>query len=494
MNLSGFGAVYSGELEAEQAQAKLMDEALRRMKLEQELQQQQQLFPLQMQRERALTGYYGRRGAGGADDLLPGAGYGAAPAGTIDTRGFAQVAPTWPDPLAGAAQPYYDSGVAPSITPVPPAAFPSPMFGQGGAYPAVADMAAAGLPPAGRPAGAPGVPPGPPGAGAGAPALSPAPATAPAGGPPAGVAPVAPVGVPQRAETTGFSGENPVTERYIAALDERNRYKKGSKSWNAAEKDVQDAHRDMQAWEKAHVAPKSRLNPDEQTAVADLATGMIEGRISPNVPMGLRLRPFVEAELARRGYNQAQAMMQWKAAEKDTAALHGERMLNFVGLARSLQQAIPEIKRLSNELFTMTGVPKLNKLMLQGWVQTMGNTPQGQLAARYLALTGGVETELARITSGGYAPTSDAWQVTHKLLNAEYGSDEIAAQLDQVNWLLSARLKNIPGLEQGGPGTPNPYLPWSQPSGGATSPATLPATLPAGGMGGTVNGLNWSVR
>src|SRR5438128_1630858 len=91
----------------------------------------------------------------------------------------------------------------------------------------------------------------------------------------------------------------------------------------------------------------------------------------------------VKAELERRGFDLTQANLEWSAAQNQVKSLNSQRMIQYTSLAKSVDRTIDEALSLAKELDN-SGVPLYNKARLAAYIQTQGNSPNGQLAARYI--------------------------------------------------------------------------------------------------------------
>lgn len=180
----------------------------------------------------------------------------------------------------------------------------------------------------------------------------------------------------------------------------------------------------------------------------------------------------VNAIWARDGFNQTQALLEWESARKQVLSLNGPQMVKYAGLAHSVVNTIDEVKNLSQQL-QLSGVPLANAAKLQAYVQTAGNTPQGQLVTRYLAAVNTLKEEFANLAQGGYAPTEAAWELANQQINGNYGVNQLDASLGEVQRLIRYRLNGIPNFNTLGPNAPNRYFGQQQPN--QQAPAAAPA-------------------
>jgi hypothetical protein len=184
----------------------------------------------------------------------------------------------------------------------------------------------------------------------------------------------------------------------------------------------------------------------------------IESGRQPPVLTGLyRKSAAVRAQLEKNGVDLSQLDLEYKSAVKQVQSLNGPQMVRYAGLAKSVINTIDEVNSLATEL-NNNGVPLSNRLRLQAWTQTQGNSEKGQLASRYLAAVNTLKEEFANLAQGGYAPTEAAWKLASDQINADYGVKQLGASLTEVQRLLRYRLNGIPNFNTLGPGGQNRYV------------------------------------
>ena len=83
--------------------------------------------------------------------------------------------------------------------------------------------------------------------------------------------------------------------------------------------------------------------------------------------------------------------------------MNGPQMTRFVGLAKSVDSTINEALSLADEM-KLSGIPLLNTAELKAYTQTQGNSPNGQLATRYITVINTLKEEFANLANGGYQP------------------------------------------------------------------------------------------
>jgi hypothetical protein len=225
----------------------------------------------------------------------------------------------------------------------------------------------------------------------------------------------------------------------------------------------------------------------QDNPIKNIAQAIESGHQPPTLTGMYRMAPMVKSQLEKDGFNLSQASLEWDAAHKQVLSLNGPQMVRFVGLANSVDNTITEANNLAAEMKN-SGIPLLNQIKLQGLINTEGNSPRGQLAARYLTTINTLKEEFASLAQGGYAPHESAWELANQQINGNYGVQELGASLNEVQRLIRYRMQGIPNIQTLGPGSANKYVPGiaGQPGGANGAPqGAAPAGPPAGGGAAT---------
>jgi hypothetical protein len=225
-------------------------------------------------------------------------------------------------------------------------------------------------------------------------------------------------------------------------------------------------------------ATKAGDKATQDQDVKFIADGIESGKLPPTLTGLYRNKAAIEAELGRRGVDLSARQLEFKGAEREVSSLNGPQMTRFKSLAVSVVNSIDEVKRLSQQM-ELSGVPFLNKKELEYYTQTQGNTPNGQLAARYLAAINTVKEEFASLVTGGYAPHTAAFDLANRQINADYGVKELGAALDEVQQLINYRVRAV---NDRGLGSNNRYLKGggeeNAPTEGAKEPNAAQGEMP----------------
>ena len=211
----------------------------------------------------------------------------------------------------------------------------------------------------------------------------------------------------------------------------------------------------------------------EDSDAGAIATAIKEGKQPPVLTGLYKNAKAVRAQLARDGVDLTSMQLEWNAATKQIQSLNGPQMVRYSGLATSVVNTIDEVKSLSQQLAN-SGVPLLNAAKLQTYIQTAGNSPNGQLATRYLAAVNTLKEEFANLAQGGYAPIEAAWALANQQINGNYGVKQLEASLGEVQRLIRYRLNGIPNFTKLGPPGNNRYVGSSNDAQPHGAPAPAP--------------------
>lgn len=222
----------------------------------------------------------------------------------------------------------------------------------------------------------------------------------------------------------------------------------------------------------------------KESQADDIVDAIVKGEQPPTTAGLYGDAPIVRQKLAQRGFDLTKHMIEYQAAQKQVASLNGPQQVRFVGLANSVVNTIDEVNGLAEQM-QLSGIPALNAVELGTYIQTQGNSDNGQLATKYVTAVGVLKEEFANVANGGYAPTEPAWKLANQQVNGNYGVKQLGSSLVEIQRLLKYRLNTMPGMNTIGPGAANPYLPGSG-QGAGTQPPSSPGTPPQGATGGAL--------
>lgn len=154
-----------------------------------------------------------------------------------------------------------------------------------------------------------------------------------------------------------------------------------------------------------------------------------------------------------RGVDLNHLQLQYDAAKKWASVQNGPQMVRFKGLASSVVNTIDEVKRLGDEL-KQGSIQKWNSASRKTVQQLYGNTPQSDLANRYMIAVNTLKEEFANLANGGYAPTEDAWKLANSQINGDLGFKDLTSSLSEVQRLINYRVNALEDVAPVVPGAP----------------------------------------
>lgn len=182
---------------------------------------------------------------------------------------------------------------------------------------------------------------------------------------------------------------------------------------------------------------------------------LIDGTLIPSqLAFNARAKAIAEAKRIDPKYNAADAQLKFEAAKRWITGMNSQRMIQYQGLAGAVVNTIDEVKNLAAELKN-SGITPLNKLKIETYMNAFGNTPEGQLAARYVAAVNTLKEEFANLANGGYAPTESAWGLANSQINGNYGVDQLTSSLNEIQRLINFRVQAIGNVQPVYPGSNN---------------------------------------
>jgi hypothetical protein len=170
--------------------------------------------------------------------------------------------------------------------------------------------------------------------------------------------------------------------------------------------------------------------------------------------------------------NLVKLQTEYGAAQKWASSQNAPAAQRFYGLADSVVNTIDEVKALADEL-KQGGVQLWNKASRSTIQSVYGNTPQSDLAARYVGAVNTLKEEFANLANGGFAPTEPAWALANDQINKDFGFKDMAASLTEVQRLINFRVNSLQNVH-----VRSPFADQPGPAVGQGSPVTGPAPGP----------------
>jgi hypothetical protein len=189
---------------------------------------------------------------------------------------------------------------------------------------------------------------------------------------------------------------------------------------------------------------------ESKSRVHDIAQMLVSGETIPSnlSKRGteyndiLREANQISMDTTGKPYSPTRVQLDYEAAKKFVSSMNSDRMIRFKGLADSVVKTIDEVRDISEEL-KQGGVQLWNRAKRSSIQQVYGNTPQSELAARYVGAVNTLKEEFANLANGGYAPTDAAWKLSNDQINGDFGVKDLAASLVEVRRLINFRQQSF---------------------------------------------------
>ena len=196
-------------------------------------------------------------------------------------------------------------------------------------------------------------------------------------------------------------------------------------------------------------AAQGRLSEDEKGVVSEIADGIFAGKASPTLTGMYKLRPYVQAELNRRGFDLANAETDWRATQRYLASMNGTPMLRLQSAAYTADHSLDVIADLAEQWDKLDKTAwdgqfkLLNRASLAAAVNgTMGREAAG-VAQGLIAQINDVASELGQMYMGGTSPTDHALKMGAENLKAEWDKDTLLKLVRQAKGNIRIRLNSM---------------------------------------------------
>jgi hypothetical protein len=254
------------------------------------------------------------------------------------------------------------------------------------------------------------------------------------------------------------------------AIQQRDRYRPGSKAWKDLNSDVVRLDRDLH---KGTAKTAKGGSVDDQM-VNRIADAIKSGHQPPDLKGMYKYSAPVRSALEDRGFDLAAAQQEWMRAQRSIAALNSPQLTRFQGIGNSVLRTLDRLQYLTDQM-DQPGFNLFNKASLLEAMKIEGNSPRGQLATTYITTLNTLKEEFATLATGGYAPTESVWALANSQMNGEYGVKQMGASLQEIRRLINYRLQAVPNIGTLGPNAPNRYV---QPSAPVEEPSPAPPAGP----------------
>jgi len=227
--------------------------------------------------------------------------------------------------------------------------------------------------------------------------------------------------------------------------------------------------------EKARGAIAQRSKPEvNSTDAKDIAQAIMRGDQPPTTTGLYRNAALVRAELARGGYNLAQAESDWHATQKHLATLNGaqqERLRQAVSFTSDSLGIIEGLYNQWQKVGKTSGWKAFNSASLATAKQLPGDA--GNIAHRLEAQINDLTAELGTVYKGGNSSTDESLKLAAQNLKSEWNEKTFKDAIGQIRQNLEIRQNSIRHSQPAGVSENSPYTPKGETEGGGPKVGTV---------------------
>lgn len=202
--------------------------------------------------------------------------------------------------------------------------------------------------------------------------------------------------------------------------------------------------------------PAAGVSKEEAQKIGD---EIIAGRQAPILQgFGMaRVAPQVTAYLANKGFDLAQAQLDWKATERYVGSLNGTQQLRLRQAVSFAYESLDKVEELAKK-WDAGPFPILNsanlKLAIGGALGKEAQTIATQLETQIADLT----SELGTVYKSGNSSTDESLALAAKNLKAEWAYDQLMNNIELVRTNLQYRKNSLKNTGVAGVSAQSPYV------------------------------------
>ncbi len=191
--------------------------------------------------------------------------------------------------------------------------------------------------------------------------------------------------------------------------------------------------------------------------VKDAVQGMMDGIVPPQLP-GRASKEYTAmmAESKRRGYNLAEAAMDWTATQRKLQTLNGNKVTGLMSSITTAGKSLDVIDELTKQ-WDAGKLPALNSLQLKAAKQGLLGPQAATIATQLEGQITDVVSELGNVYMGGNSPTDYALQLAGKNLSADWSKKTLMDMTNLARKNLQIRRNSIATSAVEGASPNNPY-------------------------------------
>lgn len=229
-----------------------------------------------------------------------------------------------------------------------------------------------------------------------------------------------------------------------------------------ADKQLEEQRRHNLKMEARPVAGNASADPEDAESIAD---AIIRGEQPPEVTGLYRLAGPVRASLAKKGYNQAEAISDWRATQKHLATANGAQQTRLNQSIGALPDLLDTVDTLASKWKANAHLPILNRANLAAAKNGAYGADGASLANQLETQIADVVGDLGTVYMGGNSPTDHALKLAETSLRSDWDEKTIHDMVKLAKKNVQIRQNSIRNTGVQGASPNNPYAAPTQGSG-----------------------------
>jgi hypothetical protein len=194
--------------------------------------------------------------------------------------------------------------------------------------------------------------------------------------------------------------------------------------------------------------------------IDQVAQGIMDGSLPPDLRGFYRNRIQVEAALRRGGFDLTTATRDWQAIQRYMTTLNGQQQLRLRQAVSLVEESLPQIEDLYAEWKKQAGISGykiLNRAALASMKQLPGEA--GSAATQLDAQIADLTSELGTVYKGGNSSTDESLKLAATNLSGDWNEQTFSDAINRLKRTIGIRRSSIMNAGVAGVSGDSPYLP-----------------------------------
>jgi len=203
--------------------------------------------------------------------------------------------------------------------------------------------------------------------------------------------------------------------------------------------------------------PQVKLDPVDQNKITAIGDAIMRGEQPPKIGRELgKMAGPLRAYLADKGFNQAEAMLDYSATKKHINTLNSVGQLRLAQATNFANHSLDLVVDLAEE-WKGGNFAILNKANLAAARSGAYGEEAASLATRLSSQISDLQSELAVVYKGGNSPTDAGLEQASEQLRAEWSEQVLKDNVELIRKNLTIRQRSMKAIGVAGASEKNPY-------------------------------------